>query len=260
MDEKATLHPGLEDAIAELRGFACLTFPSGIAAVGNALLAFLKAGDHLLMVDSVYGPTRDFCNKYLARFGVETTFYDPCIGSEIRELIRPNTKLLFVESPGSQTFEVQDVPTLSTIAHAHDPSWWWITLGEPLFFQGFQHEDVSIQAGTKYIVGHLMCLGTVTTTREFPTSTRSLATLQCKPDDLYLAQRGLRTMSVRLSRHQQSAIEIADWLQKQPEISECFILLSQVILIFDLAKRFFRASGLFGVELHPCDPRESNRC
>lgn len=253
----------LEDAIAELEGgFACLTFPSGIAAVGNALLAFLKAGDHLLMVDSVYGPTRDFCNKYLARFGVETTFYDPCIGSEIRELIRPNTKLLFVESPGSQTFEVQDVPTLSTIAHAHDlvvmmDNTW----GTPLFFKAFQHGvDVSIQAGTKYIVGHSdVSLGTVTTTREFWPVLKDAAWQlgQCSgPDDLYLAQRGLRTMSVRLSRHQQSAIEIADWLQKQPEIKRVLYPALPSDPGYSIWQRdFLGASGLFGVELHPSDPR-----
>ncbi|MEC8283047.1 MAG: cystathionine beta-lyase [SAR324 cluster bacterium] len=253
----------LEDAIAELEGgFACLTFPSGIAAVGNALLAFLNAGDHLLMVDSVYGPTRDFCNKYLTRFGVETTFYDPCIGSKIRELIRTNTKLLFLESPGSQTFEVQDVPTLSTIAHAHDlvvmmDNTW----GTPLFFKAFQHGvDVSIQAGTKYIVGHAdVSLGTVTTTREFWPVLQDAAWQlgQCSgPDDLYLAQRGLRTMSVRLSRHQQSAIEIAGWLQKQPEIKRVLYPALTSDPGYSIWQRdFFGASGLFGVELHPCDPR-----
>ena len=253
----------LEDAIAELEGgFACLTFPSGIAAVGNALLAFLNAGDHLLMVDSVYGPTRDFCNKYLVRFGVETTFYDPCIGSEISELIRPNTKLLFLESPGSQTFEVQDVPTLSTIAHAHDlvvmmDNTW----GTPLFFKAFRHGvDVSIQAGTKYIVGHSdVSLGTVTTTREFWQILKDAAWQlgQCSgPDDLYLAQRGLRTLSVRLSRHQQSAMEIAGWLQKQPEIKQVLYPALPSDPGYSIWQRdFLGATGLFGVELHPCDPR-----
>lgn len=253
----------LEDAVAELEGgFATLTYPSGIAAIGNALLAFLQAGDHVLMTDSTYAPTRDFCNKYLKRFGIETTFYDPCIGEEIRQLIQPNTKVLFLESPGSQTFEVQDVPTLAAIAHAHqlvvmlDNTW-----ATPLFFQAFQHGvDVSIQAGTKYLVGHSdVSLGTVTTTRDLWPTLRD-ATWQlgqcCGPDDLYLAQRGLRTMSVRLRRHQESTLLLAEWLTRQPEVKRVLYPALKGDPGHAIWQRDFQgASGLFGVELHPCDPR-----
>jgi cystathionine beta-lyase len=177
-------------------------------------------------------------------------------------LIRPNTKLLFLESPGSQTFEVQDVPTLSTIAHAHDlvvmmDNTW----GTPLFFKAFQNGvDVSIQAGTKYIVGHSdVSLGTVTTTRQFWPILKDAAWQlgQCsRPDDLYLAQRGLRTISVRLSRHQQSALDIAGWLQKQPEIKRVLYPALPSDPGYSIWQRdFLGASGLFGVELHPCAPR-----
>jgi len=137
--------------------------------VTGALLAFLKAGDHLLMTDSVYAPTRRFCNGILKRFGVETTYYDPLIGADIRSLLRPNTTVVFTESPGSHTFEVQDIPAIAEVAHAHgakvlmDNTW-----ASPLFFKPFEYGvDVSIQAGTKYICGHAdAMLGTVTTTKE----------------------------------------------------------------------------------------------
>ncbi len=253
----------LEDAVADLEGgFGTMTYPSGIGAIGNALLAFLRAGDHLLMTDSAYAPTRDFCDKFLSRFQIETTYYDPCIGEDIRELIRPNTRVLFTESPGSQTFEVQDLPTLIGVAHAHqllvmlDNTW-----ATPLYFKAFQHGvDVSIQAGTKYLVGHSdVSLGTVTTTRElWPQLRDSTWQLgQCVgPDDLYLAQRGLRTLAVRLRQHQASTLEIASWLERQPEVKQVMYPALASDPGHEIWKRDFQgASGLFGVELHPCDQR-----
>ncbi|MEH6477868.1 MAG: PLP-dependent transferase, partial [Sneathiella sp.] len=160
----------LENAVAEIEGgYRSHVFPSGLAACAQAILAFTKTGDHILVTDSVYGPTRAFCNNVLSRFGVEATFYDPLIGSGISELMRPNTTIVFTESPGSQTFEMQDIPAIVDAAHKKnaivimDNTW-----ASPLFYKPFSHGvDVSIQAGTKYIVGHSdVMIGTVTTTKE----------------------------------------------------------------------------------------------
>ncbi|PKH99536.1 cystathionine beta-lyase, partial [Shewanella sp. 11B5] len=159
-------HFSFQQAICELEGGAgTALYPSGAGAISSALLSFLKSGDHLLMVDTAYEPTRDLCNKMLAGFGIETTYYDPMIGAGIRELIRPNTKVLFLESPGSITMEVQDVPTLSRIAHEHDvivmlDNTWASPINSRPFDMGV---DISIQAATKYIVGHSdVMMGTAT--------------------------------------------------------------------------------------------------
>ncbi len=250
----------LENAVAELEGgYRTLAYPSGLAAISGALLAFLKTGDHLLMVDSVYYPSRRFCNQVLQRFGVETTFYDPQIGSGIRELLRPNTAVVFTEAPGSHTFEMQDIPAIAEIAHAHgakvlmDNTW-----ASPLFFKPFEHGvDVSIQAGTKYIVGHSdAMLGTVTTNREcWPALSDTTWDMgQCAgPDDLYLAQRGFRTLSVRLQQHYRNGLEMGEWLRSRPEVRQVLHPALPDAPGYDLWKRdFLGASGLFGVELEPC--------
>ena len=249
----------LENAVAELEGgHRCLAYSSGLAAVCGALFAYLKAGDHLLMTDSVYAPTRKFCNKVLKRFGVETTYYDPLIGADIRSLLRPNTTVVFTESPGSHTFEVQDIPAIAEVAHAHgakvlmDNTW-----ASPLFFKPFEHGvDVSIQAGTKYICGHAdAMLGTVSTTKEswpeLRDCTRHLG--QCAgPDDLYLAQRGFRTLAVRLRQHQASALAIAEWLQNRNEVRQVLFPALPDAPGHEIWKRdFLGASGLFGIELKP---------
>jgi cystathionine beta-lyase len=250
----------LEDAVNALEGgHRCMVYSSGLGAIAGALLAFVKSGDHILMVDSVYGPSRAFCNDVLARFGVETTYYDPTVGAGIAELIRPNTRIVYTEAPGSQTFEMQDIPAIADAAHKHgavvmiDNTW-----ASPLYFKPFEHGvDVSIQAGTKYIVGHSdVMIGTVTATKEaWPILEKTSRQLgqAAGPDDVYLAQRGLRTLSVRLERHWKNGLILAEWLAAQPEV-ECVM---HPALPgdpgYDLWKRdFLGSSGLFGITLKPC--------
>ncbi|MCH1924854.1 cystathionine beta-lyase [Shewanella sp. C32] len=218
-------HFALQAAIAELEGGAgTALYPSGAAAISGALLSFLKSGDHLLMVDSVYEPTRDLCDKILQGYGVETTYYDPLIGAGIEALIRPNTKVLFLESPGSITMEVQDVPTLCRIAHQHglitmlDNTW-----SSPINCRPFELGiDISIQAATKYIVGHSdVMMGTATATEQYWPQLRENSYLlgQCvSADDAYLALRGLRTLGIRLAQQQKNALEIAHWLDARDDV------------------------------------------
>lgn len=215
----------LEDAVAELEGgYRAQVFPSGLAAVSHAMLAFLKSGDHLLMTDSVYGPSRIFCDNVLSRFGIEVTYYDPLIGAGIADLIRPETRLVYVEAPGSQTFEMQDIPAIADVAHARDALVMMDnTWASPLFFKPFDHGvDISIQAGTKYIVGHSdVMLGIVTTTKDCWPVLQKGANMMGQtagPDDVYLAQRGMRTLSVRLKQHMVNAIAVAEWLKGRPEV------------------------------------------
>ncbi|MFQ6371151.1 cystathionine beta-lyase [Shewanella sp. YIC-542] len=218
-------HFALQAAIAELEGGAgTALYPSGAAAISGALLSFLKSGDHLLMVDSVYEPTRDLCDKLLAGYGIETTYYDPMIGAGIAALIRPNTKVLFLESPGSITMEVQDVPTLCQVAHRHglvvmlDNTW-----SSPINCRPFTlGVDISIQAATKYIVGHSdVMMGTATANAQYWEQLRENSYLlgQCvSADDAYLALRGLRTLEVRMAQQAKNALTIAHWLAARPEV------------------------------------------
>ncbi|GGA70188.1 cystathionine beta-lyase [Neiella marina] len=213
------------DAMTQLEGGAgCAVYPCGTAAISGALLSFLKAGDHLLMVDTVYEPTRDFCDKMLANLGIETTYYDPMIGDNIESLLQANTKVVFTESPGSITMEVQDVPAIAEVAHRHgaivmlDNTW-----GAGVLLDAFSlGVDISIQAATKYIVGHSdVMLGTAVATKEFWPQLRENSYLlgQCtSPDDLYLALRGLRTLNVRMQQHQENALKLANWLAERPEV------------------------------------------
>ena len=214
------------DAMCELEGGAgCYVYPCGTAAISASLLSFLKAGDHLLMVDTAYEPTRDLCDKLLKGYGIETTYYDPLIGDGISELIRDNTRVLFLESPGSLTMEVQDVPTLARIAHQHDmvvilDNTW----ASPVNFKPFEHGvDVSIQAATKYVVGHSdVMLGTATANERHWPQLREHSYLlgQCaSPDDIYLAMRGLRTLGVRMRQHQENALTVARWLQSRDDVT-----------------------------------------
>ncbi len=215
------------DAMNELEGgVGCYVYPCGTAAITSAILAFVKSGDHLLMVDTAYEPTRDFCQKTLAKFGVEVTFYDPMIGKAIGKLIQTNTKVIFLESPGSLTMEVQDVPGICAVAHAQPQDITVIldnTWASPINFQPFAHGvDVSVQAATKYIVGHSdVMLGTATANKKAWPILRENSYLlgQCaSPDDIYLAMRGIRTLGVRLKQHQQSSLQIAKWLAERPEV------------------------------------------
>lgn len=214
-----------QDAMVALEGgVGCALYPSGTAAISNAILSFVKAGDHLLMVDTAYEPTRDFCNKLLKNLGVETTFYDPMIGAGIKDLIQDNTRVLFLESPGSLTMEVQDVPTLASIAHQHDivvmlDNTW----ASPINFDPFAHGvDISIQAATKYVVGHSdVMLGTATANEKHWEQLRENSYLmgQCtSPDDIYSALRGLRTIGVRMRQHQENALKVANWLAQREEV------------------------------------------
>ncbi len=246
-----------ENTIAELEGgYRAMGFPSGAAACAGALLAVLKAGDHLLMVDTAYGPTRHFCDTVLKRYGVETTYYDPTIGTGVADLFRSNTTAIFTESPGSLTFEVQDIPAIAEIAHKRgaklllDNTW-----GTPLYFKSFQHGvDLSIHSATKYIVGHSDAqLGIVIATKEaWPAlreTTRATGTA-AGPDEVYLGLRGLRTMAVRLERHMRSGIEIAHWLRGLNEVAAVYHPALPQDPGHTLWRRdFLGACGLFAFEL-----------
>lgn len=200
-------------------------FPSGSAAVAAALLTVLQAGDQLLMVDSAYGPTRTFCDGVLKRFGVETLYYDPLIGRGIEALIGDRTRAIFLESPGSLTFEVQDVPGICAVARERgivtllDNTW-----ATPFFFQAMAAGvDLSILACTKYIGGHSdLMLGSVTATEQWferlDSTARALGQT-AGPDDIWLASRGLRTLGVRLKRHEESGLKVARWLAGQPQVA-----------------------------------------
>ncbi len=252
-------HFALEEAVAAVEGGdRAVLFGSGKAALVAALTAFVKRGDHLLMVDTAYGPTRAFCDGFLTRFGVETTYYDPLIGAGIGALIRPDTKLVFVESPGSETFEVQDLPAIAEAAHAKgcvvmcDNTW-----ASPLYCDPFAlGADVSIQAATKYISGHSdAMLGVITTTAEHHRAVRAAAFdlgAAAGPDDVYLAQRGMRTLSVRLQRHMETGLALAEWLQARPEVARVMHPALPDDPGHALWQRDFSgASGLFGLVLKP---------
>ena len=249
----------LEEAIAMLEGgYRAMLLPSGLAAATTALLALLKAGDHLLMTDSAYQPTRHFARVILARYGITTTFYDPRIGADMEALMRPETRVVFLESPGSITFDVQDLPAIAEVAHAHgalvaiDNTW-----ATPYFLPAMQlGADVSIIAATKYISGHSdVLLGTITTTERLYEPARAMVAelgYSVSPDDAFLVLRGLRTLGVRMERHQKSALQVAQWLQGRPEVKQVLYPALPTDPGHGIWKRDFTgASGLFGVVLRP---------
>ena len=253
----------LEEAIAELEGgYRAMVYPSGLAACACALIAYVKAGDHVLISDSAYGPMRRVGWRLLARFGVEVQFYGPLVGAGITALLRPNTTAVVVEAPGSLTFEMQDIPAIAADAHQRgamvimDNTW-----ATPLYFKPYSHGvDVSINAATKYIVGHADAMvGVVTTSKEaWPKLKETHVDLgqTAGPDDVYLAQRGLRTLATRLAQHWQSGLALAQWFSKRPE-GECVL---HPALPDDpghaIWKRdFLGASGLFSVVLKPVERR-----
>jgi cysteine-S-conjugate beta-lyase len=218
-------HFALQDAICDLEASAgCALFPCGAAAINAALLSFLKQGDHLLMVDTVYEPTRAICDKLLADLGIETTYYDPLIGAGISSLIQSNTKVIFLESPGSLTMELQDIPAISAVAKPRniilmlDNTW-----GTPVLLDAYGlGVDVCIQSATKYIIGHSdAMLGLASANEKYWPQLREQSYLMgycASADDAYLASRGLRTLKVRLAQHESSALKIAKWLQQRPEV------------------------------------------
>ncbi len=215
----------LESAWTALTGAAGTALsPSGLGAVALALLSALKHGDHLLMPDNVYQPTRELCGGMLARFGVETTYYDPLLGAGLERLFRPNTSTIFLESPGSQTFEVQDVPAITALARERglttiiDNTW-----ATPLFFRAHEHGcDLAVEAGTKYLGGHSdLLLGLVSATaRLLPALRRTYRNLAMLPgaEDCYLALRGMRTLHIRVKEAERRGLELAEWLRGQPEV------------------------------------------
>ena len=258
------LRAAFEEVMADLEGgYRACTYPSGLAAVTAALMAATSAGDHVLVSDSVYGPTRRFCDRTLARYGVETTYYDPLAGASIASLVRPNTRAVYLESPGSLTFEVQDFPAIARVAHErgsvviHDNTW-----ATGVFFPSFEHgADLVVQAATKYPAGHSdVLLGAVVANeRLWPRLrdvTRDLGQT-ASPDDIFLALRGMRTLEVRLRRHEASALEIARALEQHPSIRRVLHPALPSDPGHALWQRDFRgSSGLFAIELEPC-PRES---
>lgn len=249
-----------EDVVTALEGgHSSIAVSSGLAAINVALTSFLEAGDHVLITDSAYGPTRRFCDAVLSRFGVEAGYYDPLIGAGIERLFRDTTRLVYLESPGSLTFEVQDVPAITAAARARgiltvlDNTW-----ATPLFFDAFGHGvDVTLHAATKYMVGHSDAMMGVVGAREKSVWQRlkshAVLTGHCAgPDDLYLAQRGLRTLAVRLRQHQESALEVARWLQARPEVSRVLYPALPQDPGHALWRRDFTgASGLFSIVLKP---------
>ena len=249
-----------EEAVALLEGgHRAISVSSGLAALTATVLAFVKAGDHVLVSDSVYGPLRKFCDDVLARFAVEITYFDPLIGGDIATLLRGNTRLVCTESPGSLTFEVQDIPAIAEAAHAAgalvmvDNTW-----SAGLYFQPFAHgADVSVQAATKYIAGHSdAMLGVITAATDGPWRTIKTTTtklgLCAGPDDCYLGLRGLRTLAVRLQRHQENGLALARWLQRRPEVARIvYPPLPQDPGHLLWRRDFTGACGLFGVMLKP---------
>jgi cysteine-S-conjugate beta-lyase len=248
-----------ETAVAELEGgYDCKAAPSGLAAITAALLAFLKPGDHLLMVDTVYWPVRHLCDTLLKGLNIETQYYDPLIGKNISTLIKSETRIVYCECPGSQTMEMQDVSAIANAAHAGgamvmlDNTW-----SGGHFFKAFDHGcDISVQAATKYIVGHSdAMLGTVVcnekTWPQFKAAFETMG-LFAGPDDMYLGLRGLRTLDVRLQRHQHSATEVAQWLRARPEVETVLYPALSNTPGHDIWRRDFTgASGLFSIVLKP---------
>ncbi len=252
-------HFAFEEAMTELEGgHGAVTTSSGLAAISVALLSVLKAGEHVLVADNVYAPTRKLCEGLLKTLGIETTYFDPLIGADISTLIRPNTRALFLESPGSLTFEVSDVPALAAAAHKReltvlmDNTW-----ATPLYFQALSHGvDIAIYAATKYVVGHAdAMLGSLVCNERcyLPVKRTAIALGQCAgPDDVYLGLRGLRTLAVRLQAHGENALKLARWLQTQPEVERILYPALPEDPGYALWQRDFDgASGLFSVVLKP---------
>ncbi|WHU01988.1 MULTISPECIES: cystathionine beta-lyase [unclassified Sphingomonas] len=248
----------LADALTELEpgAEATLLYPSGVAAIVSTLLALLSPGDHLLVPDSAYDPTRNFANGLLRRIGVETTYYDPLIGEGIAALCRENTKVILLESPGSLTFEVQDVPAIVAVAKDRgiatvlDNTW-----ATPLLFPAIQlGVDYTILAATKYVVGHSdVMLGSVTAAQGRYQALRD-TTYQlgqtASPDDAWLGARGLRTMAIRLEQHGRAALQIAEWLKTRPEVARVLHPALPDCPGHEIFLRDFRgASGLFSFVL-----------
>ncbi len=253
-------HFSLQDAMTELEGGAgCVLYPCGAAAVANAILAFVASGDHILVSGAVYEPTQDFCTKILAKLNVTTTWFDHCIGSEIGELVQPNTRVVFLESPASITMEVQDIPAIVAAVRAKAPDAVIMidnTWAAGVLFNALEHGiDISIQAGTKYIIGHSdAMIGTAVANERCWAQLRENSYLMGQmvdADTAYMASRGLRTLATRLRQHEESGLRVAEWLAAQPEVAR----VNHPALAQCKGHEFWRrdfsgSSGLFSFILH----------
>ena len=251
----------LQEALMALEGPQCAGVgiaPSGLSAITTTLLAVLKAGDHLLVCDNAYRPTRNFCDGLLAGYGVETTYFDPLIGAGVAELFKPNTKAILLEAPGSQSFEMPDIPAIAGVAHGRgalviDDNTW----ATPLFHRSLdQGVDISMQAATKYIGGHSdIMFGTISANaKAWPLIAETIRLLGvcAGPDDVFLALRGLRSLAVRLAQHHRSALEMARWLATRPEVVRVLHPALESDPGHMIWKRDFTgASGLFSIVLKP---------
>jgi cystathionine beta-lyase len=253
----------LEEALTRLEGgYRAVTLPCGLGAIASSLMAFLQAGDHLLMPDQLYGPARAFCDEVLKKFAVAVEYYDGTIGAGIAALMRQNTRVVYLESPGSLTFEMQDVPAIARVAKERgatvimDNTW-----ASPIFFRPLEHGvDVSIHAATKYISGHSDLMLGIATCNEAAfvavKKTASAAGYCGGPDDVYMALRGLRTLGVRMQRHRESALAVARWLQQRPEVDRVMHPALPDHPGHAIWKRDYTgASGLFGFALQPFSER-----
>lgn len=252
-----------EEAMAELEGgYRAVSFGSGLQAITTALQAFVRLGDHLLVTDSCYGPTREFCRDMLTAQGVEVEFYDPLVAGGIEALFRPNTRAVFLESPGSLSFEVQDVPAIARAARSRgivtmvDNTW-----AAGWFFKPLAHGvDISIQAATKFIAGHAdsnLGIAVCNEATYRPIKKAAILLGACAgSEDLYLGLRGLRTLGVRMERHQQTGLTLATWLTSRPEVARVVFPALPDDPGHALWKRDFTgACGLFTVELKPIPRR-----
>ncbi len=253
-------HFSLQDAMTELEGGAgCVLYPCGAAAVANAILAFVEAGDHVLISGGAYEPTQDFCSKILAKLNVSSSWFDPSPDCDIAPMVQPNTRVVFLESPASITMEVQDIPVMVTAVRAKAPQAIIIidnTWGAGILFRALEHDiDISIQAGTKYLTGHSdVMIGTaVANARCWPQLRENsyLMGQMADADSAYMASRGLRTLAVRLKQHQESSIQIAQWLAQRPEVAR----VNHPALPQSKGHQFWQrdfsgASGLFSFVLH----------
>lgn len=255
------IHRELESLLSELEGAAdTVTTCSGLAAITVALMTCAESGGHLLVTDNVYAPTRKLCDDLLARMGMTTTYFDPLIEPDaLAELIRPETRVVFLEAPGSLTFEVADVPALTAVAHANDAAVMLDnTWASPLYFPAVEYGvDISIQAATKYVVGHAdAMLGAVSANAEYARQVRRTAAIMgycAGPDDVYLGLRGMRTLRVRLEQHAANARALCDWLNGRDEVVRVLYPPLATDPGHAIWQRDFRgASGLFGVELRAC--------